>query len=161
MGNDKHDMSTPAETASEAPASVSAVSDGAKPIQESASAVSPADAWLADLLNGGPVNVCDIEAAAQAGGMSMRTVERAKKRLGVKADKLDMRSGWRWSLLDEGRHEPIPQEAAQTTTPTPEPPAAAPAGPALWQVAMVRNDYAPANTTRLQLVPVWAVMGRR
>jgi hypothetical protein len=120
MGSDKHDMSTPTQTASEALASVSAASDEAKAMQASASAVSPADAWLASLLSAGPVKVREIAAAAQAAGMSMRTVERAKQRLGIKADRLG--KGWCWSLPQDRHDEqatPATQTATEPVTPAP------------------------------------------
>src|SRR5215831_14540084 len=82
----------------EATASASPVRDSASRSADRKSAGSPADAWLALLLSAGPVKVIDIQAEAKSAGISMRTVERAKKRLGVKAAKLDMRSGWVWSL---------------------------------------------------------------
>src|SRR5262245_3338927 len=67
-----------------------------------------ADAWLETLLRTGPMNVRDIEAAAAGAGMSMRTVERAKKRLGIKADRVG--KGWCWSLPQE-RHEATAPQA--------------------------------------------------
>jgi len=133
-----------------------------------ARAISPADAWLASLLNAGPVNVRDIEAAAQAGGMSMRTVERAKKRLGVKAD----RSGkaWCWSLPQD-RHEQSPQQQRSAGNNGTQPPPASdassdplpiqPPGPAVWQLAMVRDDHPSRNASLARAVPLWAVMGRK
>jgi hypothetical protein len=89
-------------------------------MQASASAVSPADAWLASLLSAGPVKVREIAAAAQAAGMSMRTVERAKQRLGIKADRLG--KGWCWSLPQDRHDEqatPATQTATEPVTPAP------------------------------------------
>jgi hypothetical protein len=154
-------MSTPAQTASEAPANDSAASNEPhKAIKAGANAVSPADAWLASLLSAGPVKVCEITTAAQAAGMSMRTVERAKRRLGIKADRSG--KGWCWSLPQD-RHEAKAQGVQETTSAAPpattEPPAAAPApsgpaGPPLWTLALVRSRYGP-------VVPLLPFMVRR
>ena len=141
-------------------ASASPVRDSVSRSPDRKSATKPADAWLAGLLSGGAVKVIDIQAAANCAGISMRTVERAKKRLGVKAAKLDMRAGWVWSLPDEDRHKAT-EQSEQATIPAPGLAASPPGGPALWQVVMVRNDYASAEATPRQLVPLWAVMGRR
>lgn len=142
----------------EATPSAAPVEGSSKRSPDPARPITPVDAWLARILGAGPVKVIEIQAAAKSAGMSMRTVERAKKRLGVKAAKLDMRAGWVWSLPDEDRHEPI-QQAEQATTPTLQLSASPPVGPALWQVAMVRNDHSSAQP--LLAVPLWAVMGRK
>jgi putative DNA primase/helicase len=54
--------------------------------------------FLADLLASGPQRVADIRKAAEANGHAWRTLERAKRELGVKAAKSDMRTGWTWEL---------------------------------------------------------------
>jgi len=142
----------------ETTASASAVGDLVNPSRGINGAAKPADAWLARLLSAGPVKVREIQTAAKSAGISMRTVERAKKRLGVKAAKLDMRTGWIWTLPDKDRHKATAQ-SEQVTIPTPEAPASPQTGPSLWQVAMVRNDYSSAHP--VLAVPLWAVMGRK
>src|SRR5262245_1915803 len=144
----------------EATASASAVGDSAEGSPDRKSATKPADDWLAGLLSAGPVRAVEIQAAAASAGVSMRTVERAKKRLGVKAAKLDMRAGWIWSLPDEDRHKATKQSEQATTPPpklaaSPSAGLASPsAGLAIWQVVMVRNDYSSANP--VLAVPLWA-----
>src|SRR6516162_572445 len=98
----------------EATASASPVDDSSNGSPDGKSATRPADTWLADFLSEGPVKSREIQAAAKSVGLSMRTVERAKKRLGVKAAKLDMRAGWIWSLPDEGRRQVIEQSVQVT-----------------------------------------------
>jgi hypothetical protein len=56
------------------------------------------DKFLAELLKDGPVSVADIEAAGKQVKLSMRTLERAKTRIGrdkIKGVRLGKRWGWR------------------------------------------------------------------
>jgi putative DNA primase/helicase len=62
-----------------------------------------AAAWLKELLKGGPVEAKRIPSDAKAAGISWRTVERAKARLGVKSHKRDFAVGWWWSLPEGSR----------------------------------------------------------
>ncbi len=75
--------------------------EGAGPREE-------AEAFLRELLAQGPVPAKDVERDRRAAGISERTLDRAKARLGVRARK-EGRPGeagrWAWSLPEE-RHEP-------------------------------------------------------
>jgi hypothetical protein len=162
MGSNKHDTSAPTQTASEDPAGVSAAFDEAKAIQASANAVSPADAWLASLLHAGPIKVSEIAAAAQAAGMSMRTVERAKRRLGIKADRSG--KGWCWSLPQDRHDEEATPEAVKVDEQQVRPPEAAPPGPAFTIGQFMMGAGAAKLSTEFaqpRLVPLWSAMGRR
>jgi putative DNA primase/helicase len=57
-----------------------------------------AETFLADLLRDGPVATREIKAAASAHSHTWRTVERAKKSLGVVAAKGGFNEGWSWQL---------------------------------------------------------------
>ncbi len=54
--------------------------------------------WLRHLLDDGPKAVRWIESEAQAAGHSWRTIERAKKEIGVRAQQVKGVKGWTWSL---------------------------------------------------------------
>lgn len=158
---------TSARKAPEAPPGNFGTSDVPRGIApDPARAISPTDAWLAGLLSAGSVQVCDIQAAALAAGMAMRTVERAKRRLGIKT--ATSGRGWCWSLA-QGRHEQQPQQSAgntHTQQPTAsdgssDPSLPQPPGVALWQIAMVRNNHAQSGAPRVRAVPLWMVMGRK
>jgi putative DNA primase/helicase len=60
--------------------------------------IDDAETFLADMLRDGPVATKDIKAAASAHGHTWRTVERAKKSLGVVAAKGGFNEGWSWQL---------------------------------------------------------------
>lgn len=57
-----------------------------------------AEAFLLDTLRHGPVPTREIKVAAVAHGHSWRTLNRAKRDLGVNALKLGMKDGWAWEL---------------------------------------------------------------
>jgi putative DNA primase/helicase len=57
-----------------------------------------AEQFLKDLLSGGPVPTNQLKADATGAGYSWRTIERAKRDLGVEAAKSGMGGGWQWSL---------------------------------------------------------------
>ena len=61
-------------------------------------AVDEAETFLADALRAGPMATREIKAAASAHGHTWRTVERAKKSLGVVAAKGGFSDGWSWHL---------------------------------------------------------------
>jgi putative DNA primase/helicase len=61
--------------------------------------------FLRSLLEGGPVSVRAIKADATGAGYAWRTIERAKRELGVDARKAGMKDGWVWTLPAEVRHE--------------------------------------------------------
>jgi hypothetical protein len=65
---------------------------------EDATAIESAEAFLRELLTGGPVARREIAAAAQAHGHASRTLFRAKAALGVVAEKDGMQGGWTWRL---------------------------------------------------------------
>lgn len=54
--------------------------------------------FLASLLTEGPVPVTSIKADATGAGYAWRTVERAKRDLGVEARKAGMKGGWTWAI---------------------------------------------------------------
>jgi hypothetical protein len=54
--------------------------------------------FLREILAGGPVASEDLKRQARAAGIAERTLFRAKRDLGVKADKDGFRGGWVWSL---------------------------------------------------------------
>ena len=61
-------------------------------------AIEDAEAFLLDTLKDGPVPTRDIQQAARAHGHAWRTVNRAKKQLGIKASKGGLVAGWSWEL---------------------------------------------------------------
>ena len=69
------------------------------------SARQEAEAFLVDLLVGGPVSANKVKAAASAAALSWITVRRAKDRLKVLTRKGGMDGGWQWSLPAEGAHQ--------------------------------------------------------
>ena len=62
------------------------------------SAADEAAAWLIDELKGGPVLVADIKKLANDAGLSWRTVERAKGKIGAKLDRESFGGKCRWCL---------------------------------------------------------------
>ncbi|AJW45580.1 hypothetical protein TK49_13255 [Ralstonia mannitolilytica] len=61
--------------------------------------------FLRSLLEGGPMSTKAIKADAMGAGFSWRTIERAKRELGIDARKDGMKGGWVWVLPAEVRHE--------------------------------------------------------
>jgi putative DNA primase/helicase len=55
-----------------------------------------AEQFLRDLLADGPVSTKQVKADASGAGYSWRTIERAKRDLGVEAFKAGMKEGWQW-----------------------------------------------------------------
>jgi hypothetical protein len=72
--------------------------------------------WLIDLLRAGPMNANDVRSEAESAGHSWRTVERAKRDIGINALRSSSNAPWRWSLPDdffEDRQPEMPQAAKQ------------------------------------------------
>ncbi|EPX97786.1 MULTISPECIES: AAA family ATPase [Ralstonia] len=61
--------------------------------------------FLRSMLEDGPASVKVIKSDAAGAGYSWRTIERAKRELGVEARKAGMKEGWVWVLPAEVRHE--------------------------------------------------------
>jgi len=64
--------------------------------------------FLSGLLSSGPVPVKEIKRDADGAGHAWRTIERAKRDLGVFAKKLGLKEGWVWALPEcssEDRHD--------------------------------------------------------
>lgn len=59
---------------------------------------SDAEQFLRDLLADGPVSTKQIKADTTGAGYAWRTIERAKRDLGVEASKASMKDGWQWTL---------------------------------------------------------------
>lgn len=55
-----------------------------------------ADAWLRDLLADGPMQSREIHSAALEAGLAWRTIERAKRRLGIEAELVGYGTDGRW-----------------------------------------------------------------
>lgn len=82
------------------------------PQTEETSEEEDAARFLRDLLAAGPVPVKQVKADVFGAGYAWRTIERAKKVVGVDAVKLGMKEGWVWKLAPEDR-----QENTKTATP--------------------------------------------
>jgi putative DNA primase/helicase len=65
-------------------------------------AATEAEDYLRDILAAGPIPAKEGEAGARAHGIATRTLARARKRLGVVAEKGGMQEGWTWRLPPEG-----------------------------------------------------------
>jgi RNase P/RNase MRP subunit POP5 len=93
---------------------------------EERSSVEAAMEVLRLILVGGAVSADDVRKQARAAGISDRTLDRAKARLGVRARKRGFSSGWEWYLPDEGRQSndlgALRGDDAYRRTPTPEDP---------------------------------------
>jgi putative DNA primase/helicase len=66
------------------------------------SAIHAARRFLQDALKKGARAVTEVEAEAEADGISDRTLRRARKALGVRAKKVGFPGEWVWQLPDEG-----------------------------------------------------------
>lgn len=108
-------------TAGEALAAVE--SQGGERGDDDAPQLVEAEEWLQGALAAGPVASKELKRLARADGIAWRTVERAKKSLGVRARKHgnDAKAWWVWELpagenrrIDEGRHRtpPTPDDVA-------------------------------------------------
>ncbi|WP_339487839.1 AAA family ATPase [Pseudomonas sp. EL_65y_Pfl2_R95] len=64
-----------------------------------------AEHFLLGILSAGQVPVKQIKADANGAGYAWRTIERAKKSLGVEAVKVGMKEGWVWQFGTEDRQE--------------------------------------------------------
>ena len=62
------------------------------------SARDEAKEFLRDILANGPIEAEEGDRAAKAKGISKRTLDRAKKDLGIKADKDGFDGPWKWHL---------------------------------------------------------------
>lgn len=62
--------------------------------------------FLHDLLSNAPVASGDVFKQGKAEGISMTTLKRAKRVLGVKAQKLGFKNGWEWELPPKGTKNP-------------------------------------------------------
>lgn len=58
-----------------------------------------AEQFLCSLLADGPVSTKQVKADAAGAGYAWRTIERAKRDLGIEAAKAGMKDGWQWMLL--------------------------------------------------------------
>jgi putative DNA primase/helicase len=63
-----------------------------------------AEQFLISLLASGPASVKQVKADSAGAGHAWRTIERAKKSLGVEAVKVGLKEGWVWRLGSEDRH---------------------------------------------------------
>jgi putative DNA primase/helicase len=68
---------------------------------ESRTAASDAEEFLRDKLSSGPVPATEAEQDARALGITSRTLRRARKKLGVIAEKVGLKEGWTWRLAAE------------------------------------------------------------
>jgi putative DNA primase/helicase len=68
--------------------------------------------FLESLLADGPVAVRSIKEDARGAGYSWITIERAKKKAGIEAQKLGMKEGWVWCLPAEDR-QILPKNVTQ------------------------------------------------
>lgn len=61
--------------------------------------------WLIQVLSDGPKNVTDLEAEAEAAGLSWATVRRAQGALNIEPQRTNFHGVWQWALPDEGAHQ--------------------------------------------------------
>jgi hypothetical protein len=54
--------------------------------------------FLVNMLAGGPALAWDVEIAARKQSFSLRTLDAAKRELGIVSTKDGLTGGWRWSL---------------------------------------------------------------
>jgi hypothetical protein len=98
-----------------ASAALAAASGGAKGSSDDRSAMTEAEHFLREKLGTSPVLAKDGEEHAAAIGISRRTLMRARKKLGVIAEKLDMKEGWTWRLPSSEECQAIPKSAIKNT----------------------------------------------
>ena len=67
-------------------------------MRDRSEAMRHAKEWLRELLAGGPVTAAEAKDKAEAEGISDRTLARARKRLGVVAEKDGYQGPWTWRL---------------------------------------------------------------
>lgn len=74
-----------------------------------------AEQWLRDVLSDGPMPSSDIKAQAERDGMAWRTIERAKKSMGVIATREGFGSDgkWVWVLPIDRHHQPKDRQDRQ------------------------------------------------
>jgi hypothetical protein len=88
-------------------------------------------AFLQDLVGAGPVAATEVRERAETAGVAVRTLKRAKRRLGVRS--MRRGTGWFWSVPQKGGHEmPMIEDskgAKESRTGTLESGGAAPTGP--------------------------------
>jgi|GEM_PF-612160 len=65
------------------------------------SAVDEVVAWLEDYLSGGPQPSKEVKRQAKEDGIALRTLDRAKAKLGVVPGKDGMQGGWHWRLPED------------------------------------------------------------
>ena len=68
--------------------------------KSSPSARDEAKKFLTDILANGPMLQSEIQDAAEDNGIAKRTLERAKRELGIKAEKDGTAGRWSWRLPD-------------------------------------------------------------
>lgn len=66
------------------------------------SMLNEAACWLSRELEGGPCDALDVETRAQGAGIARRTLDRAKRTIGVRSVKDGKGGSWRWQLPNEG-----------------------------------------------------------
>jgi hypothetical protein len=96
-------------------AALAAASGGGKGSSDDRSAMAEAEQFLQDKLGGGPIPAKEGEEHAAAIGISRRTLMRARKKLGVIAEKLDMKEGWTWRLARPEECQANPKSANKNT----------------------------------------------
>ena len=79
------------------------------------SAGTEAEQWLRDVLSDGPMPTSEIKVLAKHDGMSWRTIERTKQRIGVKATREGFGSDgkWVWVLPIDRQHQPKDRQDRQ------------------------------------------------
>ncbi len=71
---------------------------------EASSKVQEAVIWLGSRLSEGPRGLSELQAEAEAYGLSQATLRRAKTELDVRSRKLSLDGGWTWHLPDHPPH---------------------------------------------------------
>lgn len=70
--------------------------------------------WLRDFLSRGPVPAQEVIAESKSAGLSVRTLERAKRAAGVHTQKEAFGGGWVWSLSSSSQDRQVHAEDCQT-----------------------------------------------